>query len=375
MPKKHHLLAKNPLDRFFIQFSQFSAFFTKYMKAKIVYFSEHFEKNKNRLVKFFLMKRGRYNRPFLHLTAMGVLGIGVLASPIIAGTYPVFSEGASATPTANSSQKQSITVGDNVFSTDISQKPRDKVIEYKVQKGDTLSTIARKFGVSTDTIKWENDISGETIAVGDVLNILPVTGIEYKVNQGDTIYTIAKKFDTEPQKIVDFPFNEFENPETFSLAAGQTLMVPDGIKPSEQPTYVRPRQVILAQSPSSVSSAGFAWPLRGGVSQYPSWYHMALDITADVGTPIVAANSGTVSRVSIGTYDGGYGNNAYIDSGNGYQSHYAHMSSVAVSPGQSVVAGRTVVGYVGLTGRTTGPHLHFEILQNGVLVNPLGFLQ
>ncbi|EKD86037.1 MAG: Peptidase M23 [uncultured bacterium] len=102
---------------------------------------------------------------------------------------------------------------------------------------------------------------------------------------------------------------------------------------------------------------------------------MAIDITADVGTPILAANSGTVSNVITGTWDGGYGNNVYIDGGNGYQTHYAHMSSVYVSSGQSVVAGKTVVGAVGLTGRTTGAHLHFEVIQNGALVNPLSFLQ
>lgn len=310
----------------------------------------------------------------MHIAAMGVLVIGIIASPLIGEDYPIFSQGS--TPSASAQgPKESIIVGDNVFSTNISQKPRDKVITYTVQKGDTLSTIARKFGVSVETIQWENDISGENITVGDDLRILPVTGIAYKVGSGETIYSIAKKLDTEPQKIVDFPFNDFANPETFSLVVGQTLIVPDGIKPSEQPTYVRPRQVFIAQGNSSVSSAGFAWPIRGGISQYPVWYHMALDITDPVGTPIVASTNGTVSSVNVGTYDGGYGNNVYIDAGNGYQTHYAHMSSVTVSPGQSVSAGRTVIGYVGLSGRTTGAHLHFEVLQNGVLVNPLGFLQ
>ena len=375
MLKKHPLLARNSIDRFLIQFSQFTEFFTVYLKKKIVTSSVYFEKNKNILVRFFMMKRGRYNRPFLHISAMALLSIGLLFSPIIAGTYPVFSQNASVSQQLENSQKQSIIIGDNVFSTDISQKPRDKIITYTVQKGDTLSTIARKFGVSVETIKWGNNLTGDYLTVGDELSILPVTGLQYKVSSGETIYTIAKKLDTEPQKIVDFPFNDFANPETFSLVAGQTLIVPDGIKPSEQSTYVRPRLAITASGPASVSSAGFAWPLRGGISQYPVWYHMAVDITADVGTPIVASNNGTVGNVITGTWDGGYGNNVYIDSGNGYQTHYAHMSSVIVSPGQSVTAGKTVIGYVGLTGRTTGAHLHFEVIQNGALVNPLGFLQ
>jgi murein DD-endopeptidase MepM/ murein hydrolase activator NlpD len=368
MLKKHPFLAKNPIDRFLIQFSQFTAFFSFYIKKKIVTFSIYFEKNKNMLVKFFMMKRGRYNRPFLHISAMAVLSIGLLFSPIIAGTYPVFSQDNVANQPENT--QQSIFVGENVFSTDISQKPRDKVIRYTVQKGDTLSSIARKFGISPETIQWENDLSGDTIAPGDELDILPVTGVSYRVSEGETIYTIAKKLDTEPQKIVDFPFNDFANPETFSLVVGQNLIVPDGVPPVEQPTYVRPRTAIIAQSPSAVSSAGFAWPLRGGISQTATWYHMALDITGSYGTPLVASNNGVV-----GSWDGGYGNNIYIDSGNGVQTHYAHLDEVNVSPGQAVIAGRTIIGTVGLTGRTTGPHVHFEVLQNGVLVNPLGFLQ
>lgn len=376
MLKKHPFLAKNPIDRFLIQFSQFAQFFSYYFKKKIVTSSVYFERYKNMLVRFFMMKRGRYNRPFLHISAMGVLVIGILISPIITETYPVFSQSSTESPEPEAnSQKQSIIVGENVFSTRVSKKPRSEIVIYPVQKGDTLSTIASKFGISVETIQWENDLSGENITVGDELRILPVTGISHKVNQGDTVYTIAKRYDTNPQKIVDFTFNDFANPETFSLIAGQILYVPDGVPPVEQPTYVRPKQVIVSAGPSSVSSAGFAWPLRGGISQYASWYHMALDITADFGTSIVAANSGTVSNVITGTWDGGYGNNVYIDGGNGYQTHYAHMSSVFVSSGQSVVAGKTVIGAVGLTGRTTGAHLHFEVIQNGALVNPLSFLQ
>lgn len=355
----------------------FLEFFFYYLKKKIMEFSSFFERNKNRLVKFFTMKRGRYNRPFLHLTTMGVLGVGVLVAPYLADTYPIFASSASTVSNINdaNAQEQSIIVGENVFQTAISEKPRDTVIMYTVEKGDTLSTIAKKFGVSTDTVKWENDLSGDYVNVGDKLRILPVTGIAHKVSSGETVYSIAKKYDTEAQKIVDFPFNDFANPETFSLVSGQMLVVPDGIKPSEQSTTPR-RTVYIASGPATtVSSGGFTWPVRGGISQFASWYHMALDITDPVGTPIVAAQNGTVTGVSVGTWDGGYGNNVWISNGAGLDSHYAHMQSVNVSIGQQVVAGKTVVGWVGLTGRTTGAHLHFEIRQGGVLVNPLSYLQ
>lgn len=359
------------VSRLLTVFLAFLAFFTSYSKNKILYVSFFFEDIKNTLVRLFMTKRGRYNRAFLHFAVIGVLGLGIILAPYLSSTYPVFSPNKPLN--INEASAQSIAVGEDVFRTNVSQKPRDKVIEYTVQKGDTISTIAQNFGISENTIKWENDLTSDDITVGDTLKILPVTGMSYKVQKGDTVYTIAKKFDTESQKIVDFPFNDFANPETFSLVEGQMLIVPDAIKPSEQP-FIH-QQVFIAQGPVSISSAGFTWPLHGIITQFASWYHMALDIAAPIGTPIVAAESGTVSSISLGTWDYGYGNNVYIDNGEGYKSHYAHMSAVNVSAGQQVEAGKTVIGWVGLTGRTTGPHLHFEVLRNGVLTNPLSLLQ
>lgn len=356
------------------EFAAFCKFFFSYIRGKVVTFSLIFEKNKNKLVKMFIMKRGRYNRPFLHLATMGVLGVGVLVAPFLADTYPIFASKASALDLNQSENKtQSIIVGQDVFKTNISQKPRATILTYTVQRGDTLSTVAQKFGISTDTIRWANDLSDDTITVGDTLKILPVSGIAYKVQSGDTIYSIAKTYNTDPQKIVDFPFNEFANPETFSLVEGQTLIVPDGIEPSEQQT-IKPH-VYVVTGPVAVSGGGFTWPVHGTITQFASWYHEALDIAAPYGTPIVAADNGTVERVSVGTYDTGYGNNVWISKGDGFESHYAHMEAVNVSVGQTVVGGQTVIGWIGLTGRTTGPHVHFEIRKNGSLVDPLPYLQ
>lgn len=356
-----------------ILFWEFLRFFFVYSQKKVITVSLFFEKNKNILVKFFMMKRGRYNRPFLHIAAMSVLGIGILIAPFLAETNPIFSQTIASPKVDIGEEKQSVVVDENVFQTNISQKPRDKVITYTVEKGDTLSTIAQKFDISVETIKWMNDLRGENITIGDELKILPVSGIYHKVAKGDTVYTIAKRYDTNPQKIVDFPFNEFANPETFSLVEGQMLTVPDGIMPQEKP--VIRRQVYIAAGPVVISAAGFTWPLRGAISQFPSWYHMAIDITSPVGTPVVAAQSGTVVKALSGVWDGGYGNNLMIDNGNGYASLYAHMSGLNVGVGGEVVAGKTVIGWVGMTGRTTGSHLHFEIRKGGALVNPLPYLQ
>ncbi len=339
--------------------------------------SVFFEKQKNILVKFFIMKRGRYNRPFLHVAAMGVVVIGVVVAPFLAQRYPIFSSVQSTNITIAQAQEQQITVDNAVFQTDISDKPRDKVIPYTVQKGDTISTIAKKFSqpnnlISVDTIKWENDLTNDSITVGDELKIPPVTGIVYKVQKGDTVYSIAKKYDTNPQAIVDFPFNDFANPQTFTLVEGQMLVVPDGVKPQEAPVA---RRTYVITGPVNITAAGFTWPLRGEISQFASWYHMALDITSPVGTPIVAAQNGRVTLASSGTWEGGYGTHVEIDNGAGFSSNYAHLSALNVTAGDSVIAGKTIVGWVGLTGRTTGAHLHFEIRRGGVLVNPMAYLQ
>lgn len=356
----------------FSDFSKFCQFFYSYLKKKVIIASYIFESFKNTLVRLFTIKRGRYNRPFMHVAAMGVLGVGVIASPFLADTFPIFSDNRQNALAISSPSSESIAVDADIFQTNISQKPRDKIIDYTVERGDTLSTIAEKFGISTETIRWANDLSGDNITVGDSLKIIPVTGIAYKVAKGDSVYSIAKKLDTDPQKIVDFPFNDFANPETFSLVEGQILIVPDGVKPSEQPTFRR--QVFIASGPVTFSGLGFTWPVHGIVSQFASWYHMGIDIVASFGTPIVSAQNGVVTGVNVGTWDSGYGTNVYIKNGD-TQTHYAHMSGVNVSVGQQVSAGSTVVGWIGLTGRTTGPHVHFEVIKNGVLVNPLSYLQ
>ncbi len=353
---------------------EFSAFLFYYGRKKLINFSVRFEKNKNKLVKFFLMKRGRYNRPFLHLTTMGVLGIGVIVAPFLADTFPLFAPHNTNLALASSSaEKQSALTGEEVFKTDISSKPRDSIITYQVERGDTLSTIARKFGISEDTLRWQNNLKSDDLSVGDSLQILPVSGIAYKVKSGDTIYSIAKKYNTNAQKIADFPFNEFAGDGTnFALVTGEILIVPDGIEPSAQP-FVK-QQVFIAQGPVAVATGGWYFPVQGEITQYPIWYHMALDIAGSIGSPVYAAHSGTIDRVSVGTYDTGYGNNVWINDGDGIKTHYAHLESVNVSVGQRVVGGQSIIGFRGNTGRSTGPHTHFEVQVGSVLVNPLTYV-
>jgi murein DD-endopeptidase MepM/ murein hydrolase activator NlpD len=204
------------------------------------------------------------------------------------------------------------------------------------------------------------------------LEVLPVTSVSHKVNKGDTVYSIAKKYDTSPQGIVDYPFNSFTNDETFELAIGQTVVVPDGIPPAAASTTPRIRQ-ITPDAGTVVASGSFVWPAGGSVSQRFVWYHKGIDIANRAVPSILAADSGKV--VMAGWIDGyGYGNRVMIDHGNGYRTLYAHLSQVYVVPGQTVARG-AAIGKMGSTGRSTGIHLHFEVIRNGVYLNPLSVLQ
>lgn len=352
----------------------FSAFFKIYIQDKLIFASGAFETRKNAVVKGVLIKRGKRNRFFLHLSIMLILTVGVLISPFISDSQ-LFGKNKDLLSFAQEQTPSSLSLTqDSVFQTQSTVGLRDKIIPYTVQKGDTISTIAKKFGVTEDTIKWQNNLTSDDLSIGESLDILPVTGIAHKVAAGDTVYTIAKKYGVDAQAVVDFPFNDFANPQTFSLVTGQIVIVPDGVKPEEQvkPQYVR--QTYIATGPVTVTGAGFTWPIHGTINQSYSWYHPGVDLGAPVGTPIIAAQNGTVAQAFSGGWNGGYGIHVIISGDNGYGTLYAHMMALNVSAGDTVVAGKTVVGWVGMTGRTTGPHLHFEIRSSGGNLNPLGFL-
>lgn len=376
----HHLLIKlgklrHSISTTSILFGEFLVFLYQYSRQHTVELLSLLEGTKNTLVHFFQMKRGRYTRPFLHFATILVIGIGIMVTPLLADTFPLFAgtaQGLEKTPSPNS-QPQSIAVDTNVFQTQVSSKLRSSIITYTVGKGDTISSIAQKFGISEDTIRWANNLSSDNLTVGDSLKILPVTGVAYKVQSGDTVYSIAKKLASDAQKIVDFPFNDFANPETFSLVVGEILIVPDGVQPSAQATYTAP---IYVQVPAYAGqqSSGFIWPIHGIITQYFTLYHTGVDIAGPIGTPIYAAKAGTVTQASCG-WNYGYGCHVMLDNGGGFSTMYAHMvQQPSVSAGQTVSQGQ-LIGFRGSTGRSTGPHTHFEIRINDHVVNPLPYLQ
>ena len=344
--------------------------FLGYLQKKIKGAAFRFETVKGEFVSFLMAKRGRYCGPFLNLSLFLLVGAGVLGAPIVAETYPTVAKEELDQFASPSTLLTSLTPAEFETKTMISQKPRDKVIVYKISPGDTLSSIAQKFGISIDTIRWANKNLPKKakLRVGQELKIPPVTGVVHKVAQGETIYSIAKKYNTDPQKIVNFPFNEFADLDTFALNIGQILIVPDGVPPKAKP--VAPK----APLPPLMAGGGgkLAWPVGGRITQRPVWYHMAIDIANKAAPGIGAAEGGVVIKVLRQRY--AYGHHVIIDHGNGLQTLYAHLSQIYVKKGQRVSRGQ-LIGKMGSTGRSTGIHLHFEVRKNGVPVNPLPYLK
>ena len=341
-----------------------------YLKNKSHLSFTRFENGKGVLVTALYRKRGRLARRFVHSGMAGLAALGIMIAPIIAEEFP----GRSLNPwdIPSPSAVLSAATSDSLTQTLISEKIRDRIIEYTVAEGDTVSSIAEKFGVGTDTVLWQNGLQkSDKIKPGQVLEILPVTGVSHKVRKGDTVYSIAKKYDVDPQQIVNFPFNAYTNDETFELAIAQTVIVPDGVMP-EVKAAPRMRQ-ITPDAGTVVASGAFVWPAGGRITQNFVWYHKGLDIANKATPNILAADSGTI--VVSGWPDNyGYGNRVVIDHGNGFRTLYGHMSRIFVVSGQTVNRG-DAIGSMGSTGRSTGTHLHFEVIKDGVYLDPLTVLR
>jgi murein DD-endopeptidase MepM/ murein hydrolase activator NlpD len=328
-----------------------------------------FEEKKGVFVTALYRQRGKLSRRLTHSGMAVITALGIMLAPIIAQEFPgkgVDPWAISAAPTVLSASTE-----DPGVDTQISNKVRDSIIDYQVQEGDTVKSIADKFGVSQNTIRWQNGLTGDKIKIGQTLQILPVTGVAHKVGKGDTVYSIAKKYDADPQAMVDFPFNTFTNDETFELAIGQVVIVPDGVMPTGATATPRPRQT-TPDAGTVTASGQFVWPTSGTITQRFSWYHPGIDIANPSLPLVVAADSGRV--VYAGWDSAGYGNMVLIDHGNGFQTRYAHLSQIMVISGQNIGRGQ-IIGRMGSTGHSTGPHTHFEIILNGIHVNPLNYLR
>jgi len=269
--------------------------------------------------------------------------------------------------------------------TNIPNRPRQEVLDYTVQSGDSVFGIAQGFNLQPETILWSNyDLlkdNPHAVSVGMELKIPPTDGIYYQWNEGDSFESVAAAFEIDMQAILNWPGNRLDltDPE---IPPESWVMIPGGTREFQQ--WIVP---VIPRGAAGVSTGvygggacpggyeglygtgGFIWPtINRTISGNDYWSgHLAIDIGSALGEPISAADSGVI--VFAGWAAGGYGNTVAIDHGNGYQTLYAHLNSVNVACGRSVVQGQTI-GYGGSTGNSTGPHLHFEIRYQGGFVNP-----
>ncbi len=282
--------------------------------------------------------------------------------------------------------------------TTIPSRPRIDVDKYTVQKGDTLFGIATKYNLDPMTILWGNyetlKDNIHSLRPGQVLNILPVNGTYYQWQGTETLTGVAKYFGVDPETIVEAPGNHID-PDAIgdyahpNIKPGTWLIVPGGEREivvwsapigitRDKPASAR----IIGDGACGAVSGGavgfgtFIWPAPkhwlSGTNFHPDLGHPAIDIAAGLDDGISATDAGVV--VYAGWNASGYGNLVILDHGNGWQSLYGHLDVIEVSCGQSVGQG-DLIALAGSTGNSTGPHLHFELMNTTYgKVNPLDFL-
>ncbi len=281
---------------------------------------------------------------------------------------------------------------------------RTQTESYTVESGDTISTIARRFGINVGTILWANSLTvRSTIRPGSTLKIPPVSGVLHVVTKGDTLQKISNIYKADLDQIVTF--NRL-SPET-ALAIGDEIVVPDGTPPEintpiairkptsninpdvpiariankavdvyeeltgKQDARVKPADIEDVEETKAKTK--FLWPTRQHIiNQYYGWKHTGLDLEGDYVDPIYASADGVVE--TAGWNSGGYGLQILINHGNGNKTRYAHSSKMFVKVGDTVKRGE-VIAMVGTTGRSTGTHLHFEIYIANKRVNPLPYIR
>ena len=279
----------------------------------------------------------------------------------------------------------------------IPSRPRLDVVQYTVEQGDSIFKIAEKYGLKPTTILFGNyetlKDSPDSLRPGQVLNILPTDGTYYEWQGTESMTKVAEFFGVDADAIINYPGNHLD-PDTVgdlsapAIAAGTWLIVPGGQR--QFTSWAAPAQLVQMNPSSNVWGPGvctginyiqvgfgtFIYPTvehwLSGTPYLPEIRHFGVDFAGQLGNAVYATDAGTV--VYAGWNDWGYGNLIILDHGNGWESRYGHLSQINVSCGQNVGQG-DIIGLVGSTGNSTGPHLHFELMNSTYgYVNPLNML-
>ena len=242
------------------------------------------------------------------------------------------------------------------------------IIERTIAREDTLATMANYYDLSLEAVAYANGITEEDqdLPIGGKLLIPPGEGAVYKVKEGDTVEDVAAHFKVAPDVIMSVNRVLFE-PEHF--AVGQLIFVPGASLPALKRTEAL-KSIAMPSSASLPARTGrLGMPVQGVITQYFWWGHTGVDIAAPYGSRIGASDDGVV--VATGPVPVG-GLHVCVQHADGMQTCYYHTSAVYVSPGQTVTRGQLIAA-IGLTGVTTGPHVHWELKVNGVPQNPLAY--
>jgi murein DD-endopeptidase MepM/ murein hydrolase activator NlpD len=260
------------------------------------------------------------------------------------------------------------------------ERPRYDAVEYTVEEGDALFSIAASFKVKPETVLWANydalNDDPHSLRPGQKLIIPPIDGVYYQWKEGDTIESVAEEMEAKPQDILSWVGNKLDLADP-QISVGQSIMVPGGHREFKQWIIADPGRGNSSGGVGSNScgggafgTGGFIWPSNNHFlsgNDYSS-YHHGIDIAGNTGDAVYASDSGVVTLVAAG-WNYGYGNIIVVNHGNGYSTLYAHLSGLNASHCQSVSQGQ-VIGAIGSTGNSSGSHLHFEVRLNGGFVNP-----
>jgi murein DD-endopeptidase MepM/ murein hydrolase activator NlpD len=277
--------------------------------------------------------------------------------------------------------------------TTIPSRPRQELTTYTVQEGDTIFGISEKFGLDPETILWGNYAilldDPHALQPGQQLNILPVNGTYYEWQDGDGLNGVASFFGVTPEDIINYPGNnldvatigDYARP---NIAPGTMLIVPGGRREFvswSAPLGITRENPALARvlgpgacdpvAGGAVGYGNFVWPTNkhflSGFDYSPKSNHWGIDLAGSEGEGVYATDAGVIVYSGWNNY--GYGNMVMIDHGNGFQSLYAHLSATYRFCGQSVGQGEGI-GAIGSTGRSSGAHLHFEIMTATYKISP-----